>query len=120
VTSGGLYTAPASPGTFHVVVTSRDDPSIAGSAEVNVTAPSAGEVLAFPGAEGFGARATGDRGGQVIRVKNLDASGPGSLQAALEVNVPRIVVFAVSAVIESDRIVDVVEGRGDVANLVAR
>ncbi len=61
-----------------------------------------GEVLAFPGAEGFGARATGGRGGRVVKVVNLDASGPGSLQAALDLDEPRIIVFEVSGVIHAD------------------
>jgi len=56
----------------------------------------------FPGAEGFGAVATGGRGGQVIKVTNLNASGPGSLQAALDVDAPRIIVFSVSGVIDGE------------------
>ena len=63
-----------------------------------------GPVLAFPGAEGFGAQATGGRGGRVIKVTTLDASGPGSLQEALDQDEPRIIVFAVSGVIEADPI----------------
>lgn len=64
--------------------------------------PNDGEVRAFPGATGFGALATGGRGGQVIHVTTLDATGPGSLQAALSASGPRIVVFDVSGVIEAD------------------
>lgn len=60
------------------------------------------ELPAFPGAEGFGAVSLGGRGGQVIRVTNLNAAGPGSLQAACEAEGPRIVVFAVAGVIRSD------------------
>lgn len=70
-----------------------------------VVAPSpadAGAPPAFPGAEGFGAVATGGRGGSVQRVTTLDATGPGSLQAALDAPGPRIVVFRVSGVIEGD------------------
>lgn len=54
---------------------------------------------AFPGAEGFGARATGGRGGRVIIVSNLEVRGPGSLQAALDETGPRTIVFRVSGVI---------------------
>src|ERR1043166_2121438 len=56
-------------------------------------------VKAFPTAEGFGARAVGGRGGQVIEVTTLDDSGPGSLRAAMEASGPRIVVFRVSGTI---------------------
>jgi pectate lyase len=63
----------------------------------------ASEMLpAFPGAEGFGAIAVGGRGGRVIKVTNLNASGPGSLQAACAANGPRIVVFDVGGVIRGD------------------
>ncbi|MEM1207055.1 MAG: pectate lyase precursor [Acidobacteriota bacterium] len=65
---------------------------------------------AFPGAEGFGAKATGGRGGDVHIVTTLATSGPGSLQWALDQPGPRIVVFAVSGVIAGD----VRIGHGDV------
>lgn len=60
------------------------------------------ELPAFPDAEGFGAGAVGGRGGRVIKVTNLDGSGPGSLQAACEAPGPRIVVFEVGGVIRGD------------------
>ena len=57
---------------------------------------------AFPGAEGFGAGATGGRGGDVVIVDTLEPFGPGSLGDALapEDCRPRTVVFRVSGVIE--------------------
>lgn len=57
---------------------------------------------AFPGAEGFGAVAVGGRGGRVIKVTNLNSSGPGSLAAACAERGPRIVVFEVGGVIRGD------------------
>jgi len=56
-------------------------------------------IPAFPGAEGFGAVATGGRGGRVIKVTNLNGKGPGSLQEACSQKGPKIIVFDVSGVI---------------------
>ncbi|KAL4908606.1 hypothetical protein BDW74DRAFT_188522 [Aspergillus multicolor] len=66
---------------------------------------SATALLAFPGAEGFGANAVGGRGGDVYVVTNLEDSGEGSLRDAVS-ETDRIVVFAVGGVINiEDRIV---------------
>lgn len=56
-------------------------------------------ALAFPGAEGAGRHAAGGRGGVVLRVTNLDDSGPGSLRAAVEAEGPRTVVFDIGGTI---------------------
>ncbi|RDB21145.1 putative pectate lyase C [Hypsizygus marmoreus] len=51
-------------------------------------------LLAFPGAEGFGAQSTGGRGGTVYVVTNLNDSGAGSFRDAVSQS-NRIVVFAI-------------------------
>lgn len=71
----------------------------------NATATHAADTpapVAFPGAVGFGVETPGGRGGRVIKVTNLDASGPGSLAAAVHAKGPRIVVFEVGGVIDLD------------------
>lgn len=64
------------------------------------TAWAADNLLAFPEAQGAAAHTPGGRGGKILRVTTLAASGPGSLLAALETDGPRIVVFEVGGVID--------------------
>jgi pectate lyase len=56
--------------------------------------------LAFPGAQGWAAPTPGGRGGRILRVTTLSATGPGSLLEALAAKGPRIVVFEVGGVID--------------------
>ncbi|MBR6202199.1 MAG: hypothetical protein IKQ62_04255 [Bacteroidaceae bacterium] len=57
------------------------------------------QQLAFPGAEGYGAYASGGRGCQVVHVTNLNAAGTGSLADAVSQS-NRFVVFDVGGVID--------------------
>jgi hypothetical protein len=66
-------------------------------------------LRAFVGAEGFGTETPGGRGGRVITVTTLEASGPGSLTEALRSTGPRIVVFRVSGVIDLAEDIDLTE-----------
>ena len=56
---------------------------------------------AFPGAEGFGAAASGGRGGRVVFVTNTQPDGLGSLQWALDQPSPKYVLFRTSGVIDA-------------------
>jgi len=62
--------------------------------------PAIASAQAFPGAAGWAAQTPGGRGGAIIRVTNLRASGPGSFRAAVEAHGPRIIVFEVAGVID--------------------
>src|SRR6185295_343164 len=64
------------------------------------TASAPAGPLAFPEAAGWAATTKGGRSGQVIRVTNLNADGPGSFRAAVDTAGPRIVVFEVGGVID--------------------
>lgn len=57
------------------------------------------QLLAFPGAEGFGRFATGGRGGEIYHVTTLADEGPGSFRDAVS-GTNRVIVFDVSGTIK--------------------
>jgi pectate lyase len=59
----------------------------------------AATLPSFPGAEGFGALATGGRGGGIVHVANLEDSGPGSFRDAVS-QPHRLVIFDAGGVIK--------------------
>ncbi|MGB3797863.1 MAG: pectate lyase [Alteraurantiacibacter sp.] len=53
----------------------------------------------FAGAEGYGSRSKGGRGGKIMQVVSLADSGPGTLRECIEAMGPRVCIFRVSGVI---------------------
>lgn len=58
------------------------------------------DAPAFEGALGWAAATPGGRGGKIVKVTTLAASGPGSFKEAIETKGARIIVFEVGGVID--------------------
>ena len=71
--------------------------------------PQEKSLPAFPEAEGFGSNTPGGRGGKVYVVTNLDDDGLGSFRSACRAPEPRVIVFAVSGLIDLKKPINVTE-----------
>lgn len=76
-------------------------------------------LLAFPGAEGAGRYSLGGRRGRVLKVTNLNDSGPGSFRAAVEAEGPRTIIFDVGGTIALESPLHITHGRVTIAGQTA-
>ena len=93
--------------------------SLAALAAVALAAPAVAAPKAFPTAAGYGAGATGGRGGAVHHVTTLSDSGTGSLRACVDATGPRTCVFRVGGTITLSTILQPGQGRLTIAGQTA-
>jgi len=85
-----------------------------------VSISAAGDVLAFPGADGLGKYAKGGRGGDIYVVDKLTDTGePGTLRYAVGRSGPRTIVFDVAGTIELQSNLRVYNGELTIAGQTA-
>jgi autotransporter-associated beta strand protein len=64
------------------------------------SSPAWGQLVSFPGAQGYGKYTTGGRNGNLYVVTNLNATGPGSFENGVQNTSNTIIVFAVGGTID--------------------
>jgi hypothetical protein len=78
------------------------------------------QIVAFPGAEGGGAYATGGRGGQVVYVTSLeDDTTSGTLRWALAQKSPKTILFKVAGIINLKSELKITKGNVTIAGQTA-
>ncbi len=101
-------------------VEKNDDVSFFEVTEDSVNKDDILQIVAFPGAEGFGKYTTGGRGGNVYHVTTLeDNNNPGSLRHALMQKDTRTIVFDVAGTIFLNSRLDIKNGNLTVAGQTA-
>lgn len=77
------------------------------------------QVPVIPGGVGFGMNTPAGRGGAIIRVTNLNDSGPGSLRACVQASGPRYCIFEISGSIVLNSILEISNSNVTIAGQTA-
>jgi hypothetical protein len=80
---------------------------------------SLGQLPVIPDAAGYGINTVAGRGGNIIRVTNLNDSGPGSFRACTAASGPRICIFEVSGAIRLQDNIEITNGNLTIAGQTA-
>jgi len=86
-----------------ILLSAQIIPAVAQSSKQVSTRLSPTGIPVLTGVSGFGLDTRGGQGGKIIKVKNLNAKGEGSLDEALKSDGPRIIVFEVAGCIDLDK-----------------